>query len=145
VSQPSRGPVVIDTSVYSLGLDPRGHRLVLDYRPVLEGRPAIISFITVAEMRFGSRIAGWGTSRLQRLDHELGRARIVWPGHDLLDEYVKLRTWCVKNGHGLGHKEHEADRWIAATAIRLGVPLVAHDAIFAGTKNLQLISRLSQA
>jgi predicted nucleic acid-binding protein len=43
----------------------------------------------------------------------------------------------------LGHKDHEADRWVAATAIRLGVPLVAHDAIFSGTKDLRLISKLS--
>jgi tRNA(fMet)-specific endonuclease VapC len=71
------------------------------------------------------------------------RAEIVWPGHELVDQYVELRTWRVKNGHGLGHKTHEADRWVAATAIRLGVPLVAHDAIFSGAKNLRLISRLS--
>mgnify|MGYP003545254061 CR=1 FL=1 len=112
---------------------------------MLEGRPAIISFVTVAEIRFGARIAGWGTARLQQLDHELGRAEIVWPGHELVDKYVGLRTWCVKNGHGLGHKDHEADRWVAATAIRLGIPLVTHDAIFSGAKDLQLISRLSQA
>jgi hypothetical protein len=34
------------------------------------------------------------------------------------------------SGHGLAQKDHEADRWIAATAIWLKVPLVAHDAIF---------------
>ena len=43
---------------------------------MLEGRIAIISFITVAEMRFGAYIAGWGARRLHRLDHELGRARL---------------------------------------------------------------------
>jgi tRNA(fMet)-specific endonuclease VapC len=143
VSQPGRGPVVIDTSVYSARLDPRGHRLASEYRQVLEGRTAIISFITVAEMRFGAHIAGWGARRLHRLDHELGRAKVVWPSHNLVDHYVELRSWCVKNGHGLGHKDHEADRWVAATAIRLGVPLVAHDAIFSGTKDLRLISKLS--
>lgn len=136
---------MIDTSVYSARLSRRGRHLASDYRAVLEGRPAIISFVTVAEIRFGARIAGWGTARLQQLDHELGRAEIVWPGHELVDKYVGLRTWCVKNGHGLGHKDHEADRWVAATAIRLGIPLVTHDAIFSGAKDLQLISRLSQA
>ena len=124
MSQPDRGPVVIDTSVYSARFGPRrGHRLASEYQAVLEGRTAVLSFVTVAEMRFGARIAGWGTRRLQRLDHELGRAKIVWPSHELVDHYVELRTWCVKNGHGLGDKNHEADRWVAATAIRLGVPL----------------------
>ena len=59
MSQPGRGPVVIDTSVYSARLDARGHRLASDYRQVLEGRTAIISLTTVAEMRFGAHIAGW--------------------------------------------------------------------------------------
>jgi predicted nucleic acid-binding protein len=54
-----------------------------------------------------------------------------------------LRAWCVRAGHGLGQKDHEADRWVAATAIWLGVPLVAHDAIFANVKGLQLLTRLS--
>jgi hypothetical protein len=43
-------------------------------RPLLEGRPAVISFITVAELRYGAKLAGWGTARLVRLDHELSRA-----------------------------------------------------------------------
>jgi len=93
--------------------------------------------------RFGAHIAGGGARRLHRLDHELHRAKVVWPSHSLVDHYVELRSWCVKNGHGLGHKDHEADRWVAATAICLGVPLAAHDAIFSGTKDLRLISRLS--
>ena len=94
--------------------------------------------------RFGAHIAGGGARRLHRLDHELHRAKVVWPSHHLVDHYVELRSWCVKNGHGLGHKDHEADRWVAATAIRLGVPVVAHDAIFSGTKDLRLISKLSR-
>jgi predicted nucleic acid-binding protein len=49
----------------------------------------------------------------------------------------------VRNGHGLGHEDHEPDRWVAATAIRLGVPVVVHDAIFSGAKDLLLISKLS--
>lgn len=30
----------------------------------------------------------------------------------------------------MGQKGHDGDRWIAATAVRLEVPLVTHDAIF---------------
>jgi predicted nucleic acid-binding protein len=107
-----------------------------------EGRPAIISFVTVAELHFGARLAGWGPGRLQRLEHELGRADTVWPGPSLADTYANLRAWCVKAGHGLGQREHEADRWVAATAIWLGIPLVAHDAIFASVKDLVLLTKL---
>jgi len=55
-----------------------------------------------------------------------------------------MRHGCVKAGHGLGQKEHEADRWVAVTAIWLGVPLVAHDAIFANVQGLHLVTRLNR-
>ena len=74
MSPGSRGPVIIDTGVFGARLTPRGQSLASTYRPLLEGRPAVISFITVAELRYGAKLAGWGTARLVRLDHELSRA-----------------------------------------------------------------------
>jgi predicted nucleic acid-binding protein len=144
MSSPSRGPVVIDTGVFGARLTPSGRLLASRYRSALEGRPVVISFVTVAELEYGARLAGWGTDRLRRLEYELGRAEIVWPGPHLTDVYATLRAWCVKTGHGLGHKEHEADRWIAATAVWLQVPLVAHDRIFANVKGLELVTKLDR-
>ena len=139
-----RGPVVVDTGVFGANLAPRRVSLANAYRPMLEGRPVTISFITVAELRFGARLAGWGTRRLQQLEYELGQVDIVWPGPSLTDAYAELRTWSVRAGHGLGQKDHEADRWVAATAIWLGVPLVAHDAIFRNASDLQLLTKLGE-
>jgi predicted nucleic acid-binding protein len=96
----------------------------------------------VAELRYGAKLAGWGTARLVRLDHELSRADTVWPGPNLTETYATARAWCAKNGHGLGGKDHEADRWVAASAIWLGIPLVAHDAIFADVDGLTLLTKL---
>jgi predicted nucleic acid-binding protein len=101
-----------------------------------------VSFITVAELRYGAKLAGWGEKRLHRLDQEIARSEVIWPGDNLVETYATLRAWCVQNGHALGQKDHEADRWIAATAIRLGIPLIAHDAIFANVNGLELITRL---
>jgi len=56
----SRGPVVIDTGVFGARLTPSGRLLAALYRPMLEGRPAVISFVTVAELEFGARLADWG-------------------------------------------------------------------------------------
>jgi predicted nucleic acid-binding protein len=139
----SRGPVVIDTGVFAARLTPSGNLLAARYRPALEGRPAVISFITVAELGYGARLAGWGPERLRRLEYEIARAEIVWPGPSLAEAYASLRTWCVRTGHGLGQKDHEADRWVAATAIWLQVPLVAHDRIFANVKDLELLTKLA--
>jgi predicted nucleic acid-binding protein len=83
-----------------------------------------------------------GPGKLGRLEYEIVRAEIVWAGPHLVDAYASLRTWCVRTGHGLGQKEHEADRWLAATALWLRVPLVAHDRIFANVKDLELLTVL---
>jgi predicted nucleic acid-binding protein len=40
----------------------------------------------------------------------------------------------------LGASLHDGDRSIAATAVRLGVPLVSHDGIFADVPGLELIA-----
>lgn len=142
MSQAARGPVVADTGVFGARLSPRGKSLALAYQPLLEGRATVLSFVTVAELRFGARLAGWGPSRFQQLEYELGRVDIVWPGEALADVYAELRAWCVKSGHGLGQKDHEADRWVAATAMWLGAPVVAHDGIFADVEGLDLLTRL---
>jgi predicted nucleic acid-binding protein len=103
----------------------------------------VISFVTVAELEYGAKLAGWGPERLQRLAYEIGRTEVVWPGPHLTEVYASLRAWCVRTGHGLGQKHHEADRWIAATALWLQVPLVAHDGIFANVKDLELLTTLT--
>ncbi len=144
MSSVSRGPVVIDTGVFGARLTPAGRLLASRYRPLLEGRPAVISFITVAELEYGARLAGWGPDRYRRLEYEIGRAEIVWPGPQLAESYAALRAWCVRTGHGLGQKDHEADRWVAATAVWLQVPLVAHDRIFANVKDLDLLTTLGE-
>jgi len=137
----SRGSVVVDTGVLGARLTPGGSDLAFAYRAILEGRPAVVSLVTVAELRFGATIAGWGTRRLQRLGEELAGVETIWPNQRLTDVYVALRAACVRAGHGLGHKQHEADRWIAATALWLGVPLVSHDAIFGSVDRLELLTR----
>jgi len=138
----ARGPVVVDTGVFGATMTPGGKPLASGYRPLVEGRRTIISFVTVAELRFGAAAAGWGLPRLRKLEDKLARARTVWATPGLIATYVTLRAWCVKNGHGLGQKEHEADRWVAATALHLDVPLVAHDAIFRSVTGLELVTRL---
>lgn len=124
------GGIGVDTTVFGARLSPARAALANQYRSLPVGRPAHISFVTVAELRFGARWAGWGGSRLQRLEAHLDTADVVWPGDSLTDTYADLRHRCLTIGHGLSQKEHEADRWVAATALWLGLPLVAHDGIF---------------
>ncbi len=59
-----RGPVVVDTNVFGAELTRRGRPISKAYRRHLEGRPALISFVTEAELRYGARHAGWVSSGL---------------------------------------------------------------------------------
>jgi hypothetical protein len=74
MSQAAPGPVVIDTGVFGARLTIRTRSLATLYEPLIEGRPALISFVTVAELRFGARLAAWGPERLQSLARQLARA-----------------------------------------------------------------------
>jgi len=56
MSQVSRGPVVIDTGVFGAQLTRRAWQLGESYRPLVEGRAALVSFVTVAELRYGARL-----------------------------------------------------------------------------------------
>lgn len=132
-----RGPIVIDTDVFSADLVPRS-RLTELYAPIITGRTAFISFQTVAELRYGALRRSWGEARMLRLDAKIARAEIVHTGPELVLVYARLRVNCEAQGHALGQREHNADRWIAATAIRLALPLVSNDTIFRGAPGLEL-------
>jgi tRNA(fMet)-specific endonuclease VapC len=128
-AKPSRGPILIDTDVYGAGLVP-GSALAEIYEPIIVGRPAFISFQTAAELRYGALRRNWGDSRMRKLEARIAAAETVHTGPDLILIYARLRVECERIGHALSQREHNADRWIAATALRLGVPLASNDGIF---------------
>ena len=132
----SRGLIVLDTDVFSADLVP-GSRLAERYASLITGRPAFISFQTAAELRYGATRRGWGHARMLRLEARVQRVEVVHSGPELVAVYAQLRADCEAD-HALAQKTHTADRWIAASAIRLGLPLVSNDGIFQGAPGLQL-------
>lgn len=135
-------PVVIDTAVFGAELAPQSASLAQRYEPHVTGRVVVISFVTAAELRYGAARAQWVDLKRRRLERLIGGATIVWPDERLVAAYVGLRVECAAIGHGLAGKIHEADRWVAATALWLGIPLVAHDRIFRGVPGLALLTEL---
>jgi predicted nucleic acid-binding protein len=130
VTTPGRGPVVADTNVFGARLRSRGQRIASLYEPLLTGRQTFISFQTVMELEYGARLAHWGAPRLARLAALINDAETVWPGPNLTRVCADLRADCHARGHALAQKAHNADLWIAATAIHLDMPLVSDDGIF---------------
>lgn len=77
-----------------------------------------------------------------KMEAKLGRVEVVHSGPELVLVHARLRVACLRIGHGLAQRAHDADRWIAATALRLGVPLVSDDQIFRDVPGLTLEAAL---
>lgn len=132
--------VVVDTDVFSRVVllsqpSPGYERFV----PVLQGVRIVLAAQTVGELLFGARSRGWETRRLQELDELIGRCAVVPVDRTLTEVWADLTVACRERGHGLQDKLHVADRWIAATAIHLDVPLVSNDNIFNGAPLVNLL------
>jgi len=132
--------VVVDTMVISWLFDDRPSPPADRYRALIGPSPVLLAFQTVMELRFGAMRAGWGGLRYRRLDRRIAELAVVQPDDEMITTCAELRTRCQQIGHALGDKVHDGDRWIAATAIRLGCPLVSHDGVFKSAPRLQLIT-----
>ena len=120
--------VVIDTNIAS-ALLVQGP-LAAKYSQHVAGRRLVISFVTVAELRYGALNGKWGQAKKDALEEKIQSMIVVGSDNDLTTTHAQLREHCRSSGHGLHNKIHEADRWIAATALRHGLTLVSDDKIF---------------
>ena len=132
--------LVIDTNVisYIINHDSRGE----SYSQILGGMSAsYISFITVAELRFGVRRRNWGAARRDALEGYLRNFAIYYPDEELTDLFVAVRLDRMAAGHPISME----DAIIAATALALGCPLVTHNVKdFRGITGLRLITTASE-
>lgn len=87
------------------------------------GVPAITPF-TLAELKAGWQIAGWGQSRRGEAERRAASYLLIPLDPSAVDEWARLRAQTRASGHdGLPHN----DLWNAAIASARGVPLVAID------------------
>ena len=134
------GTVVVDTMIASAWLGRAHSRRKARWVPLLERAAWVLPFTVVAELRFGAEVARWGARRRGVLERLIASTGVVPPIDAVTAAYVDLRTWCVRNGHGLGAKDHEADRWVAAVAIPSKLPLATEDTIFDDVPTLSRVA-----
>lgn len=139
---PGRQAVVVDTNVFGAPLVRRRASLVGLYAPHLVGRVLVLAAQSVAELRFGALLARWGAARQSELERRIVRARVAPVDNELTWEVAKLRVACRRAGHALADDHHAADLWIAATAVRYRLALVAHDGVFQNAPGLDLVTEL---
>lgn len=139
---PDREAVVVDTNVFGAALTRRQAPLVGLYARQLTGRLLVLAAQTVAELRYGAQLARWGAARQAEMERRVAHARIAPVDEDLVWEVARLRVACRRAGHALADDHHTGDLWIAATAIRYQLPLVAHDGVFRRAPGLNLRTEL---
>lgn len=136
---------LIDTDVYSaLFIDPskagkRGMPVDL-WRRLLAGYQVLISFQTQVELESGFRIANWGPARVEAAMSRIEKMPTIQADAEVLRAYVDLTVQCRQKGHALQAKNHNADRWVAASAVAKQVPLLSGDGIYDDAPGLVLLA-----
>lgn len=127
--------VVVDTDVVSFFYK-RDTRALL-YIPHLDGKLALISFMTIAELHRRALERQWGERRRRDLEKFREKFAIVEYVKALCFKWAEATYSAKRNGRLVG----AADAWVAAAALLENAPLVTHNcAHYAGISNLQVIS-----
>jgi predicted nucleic acid-binding protein len=110
--------VLLDTDVFSF-IFKNDTRAQL-YKPHLDNKRVAICFVTVAELYRWAIQRNWSARRVAELRTRL-RQYLVIPFDDAMAwEWATVSS--IK-----GHPIASSDAWIAAAALRHGIPLVTHN------------------
>jgi tRNA(fMet)-specific endonuclease VapC len=113
---------ILDTDVVSFLM--KGGQWAEKYAPHVEGQLLAITFITVGELYYGAENGNWGEKRRKKLETQLRNFVVIPYDHKIARHYGKL----VANRKHNGNRIELHDGWIAACAVRHGVPLVTNNA-----------------
>jgi predicted nucleic acid-binding protein len=128
--------LVVDTNVVSYLL--RGGPLCDLYVADLHGNRLCVSFVTVAELRFGALNKKWGERRMRDLAQALRGYVVLGFDDDTAWRWAEIAAHERSAGR---NRDYHGDWWIAACALRHGLPLVTHNPRdFAGIPRLQVIT-----
>lgn len=90
----------------------------------------------MTELRQGALRAGWGELCRRQLERSISDFEVIQTRARLISRCAELRAEASRAGHPLAQRIHEADRWVAATAVVLGLELVAGDGTFENVPGL---------
>ena len=135
MTSPTLPLLLLDTNIlsYLFRSEPIGDQ----YAQYFKGHTTVISFQSVAELRYGMKKAAWGERRQHEQEKFMRQFRVIYPTDSVCtawaDALVGARTAV--------HPIDPSDAWIAATALALRCPLVTHNAAdFVCVPNLKLIT-----
>ena len=128
--------MLLDTDVFSFLMKPGDTRASL-YKKHVDGKIIAVSFVTVGELLFGAEKKKWGAAKQNNLNGRLKSVVVVPYDRELCATYARTKALVQESGKPVS----DNDLWIAACAIRHGIPLVSHNRKhFAHIPGLVLIS-----
>lgn len=130
--------VLVDTGIFSASISPRRRARFEPQVGLMAGHQIFLAAVTVAELRYGALVAGWGDHRRQRLERSIAATTVVPVSDTLLTTSAALRHACRQIGHSLHAPVHANDLWVAASAVHLRAPLLTADAVFDDVPGLNL-------
>jgi predicted nucleic acid-binding protein len=130
--------VLVDTGVFSASISRRRRGRFETQVGLMAGNQIFLAAVTVAELRYGALVAGWGDQRRQRLEQSIAATTVVPVSDALLTTAAELRHACRQAGHALHEPIHANDLSIATSAVHIGAPLLTADAVFGNVPGLVL-------
>lgn len=130
--------LVVDTGIFSAALSARCRPSCDALVRQLSGNQLWLAAQTVAELRFGALVAGWGDARRLRLEESIATTTVVPITDALISQVATLRHSCQVQGLPLASCAHANDLWIAASTIHIGATLVTADRVFEDVPGLML-------
>lgn len=127
--------VLIDTDVFSFFFkrDSRAQH----YTPLLRDLTPCLCFMSVAEIKRWAIQRKWGTARRAALAEALRHYVILPFDAALTDAWAEIAAQRASAGKPIGC----GDCWIAATAVRHGLPLITHNgAHYSGISGLSVVT-----
>jgi len=132
--------VLLDTNVALYLLPSRPHTYAKLYQPHIEGKSVAISFVTVGELYVLAERNNWGPASVLALEAHLRSSVVVPYDVEVCQAYARLKTG-LTNPTGSARVIDSNDIWIAACAVRHGIPLITHNRRhFEGIPSLRIIT-----
>ncbi len=131
--------LLVDTGVFSAALSRKRRPGFEPLVARLPGNQLNLAAQSVAELRYGALLAGWGSARAGRLERAILTANVIQVSDVLLSVVARFRFDCRTIGHPLANPVHHEDLWIAAAAVHIGAPLVTADGAFKDAPGLELL------
>jgi tRNA(fMet)-specific endonuclease VapC len=114
--------IILDTDAFSYLLAKKPQAAA--YGPLLRGKIPALTFVSLAEVRYGALHAGWGERRLAELEASV-RKCLMLPFHEeLASLWARLKHDARQNGHPFAQPDHANDLWIAACGVYYGAPIL---------------------